>query len=393
MPYHIRNDFEKYAYKTDDYEPEDYESEDYEPENSIMQASNIRFIYKLKNGSTIAREYNSQFLYNTSLGKELLKLKESTLTHNAEILKGLIGDENYEFTSIELNGSEVYYYSYDCIKNKSAVDAFIAAFISDFESGGEQKYNDCICENLQFNYRDKRSGEEKKLNAFIPSSFKNTKAALSSYGYYETIQAPFYYSNYTATPTESEFTLPKSISGKYLKDSVEVMNRSENISLSSVNEYIENVLYGSGANINSPERLLVEAYQRDKLYCRIVYSDSEGKLYYYDDKFSDFEKYKNRENDIKEAASRTRYDEDISSLYSFCAPYLRDKSDSSKIYSPAIIQFYTDDENVLTSPMNIEGIEDAPSEFTFTGIKYGPCSIVARNLISADGKSYIYLSL
>ncbi len=367
--------------------------------------------YELKNGSKVERNYNYSDVKNCSyLMSKLLTLKEHSTKNNLAQLQNLLSEKKIEITSAVLNGV-----SKINIDKQKIKDEFISAFLSDFNSVKKYEYTaDAI--DININYCDKDSEAKHSISAFIPKGFNNTIKMLEQYGYAASLGQDI---SSLSNKHYEYFELPENISNVNLKDNTVNLTSNQNsymnykyINFTSITYYLDNniiyaddeYIYDDSTDLEEDEddadyedddfiytdetsKPLVDAYRKDKLYCRVVYSDKSGNLYYYDEKFSDFEKYANIEDKLKalndDSIKYNIYNSDISYMK---IPLLRDKNDANKIYTPSILQLYTDDEKVITQPLNIDMFN---GDENYGGANESQIYIDTTYLLKKNGKTYI----
>lgn len=361
MPYYISTLGDPISYLTDAYD-----------ENYYSNPYIVKFVYHMKNGTTVERSYTRGYYSNIAIKSELNNIKLVSAEKNNDQLKALVDGENYEIQSFELVSDESYYYgySYNHIDLPKTIDAIKTALAADIKANGTNfSANDkVLCEFIVY-YTEKGSSDKSSMNIILPLTYTNTVTLLSQYGYLGTLD--MYTNSGLTTDLESPqgyFNLPDNISKTKLKDSTVKVGYDDDDIYSEAAPTIvfdEFVMYDyeDEDNLYDDDAVLAHSLSQDNLYCRVVYADDDGNLYYYDDKYSDDEKFDTIE-------------------YSITLPYLRDKNDSEKVYKPYIIQLYTDDKNVYTTPLNVNFAE------------YSYCYIYVDGTLDLDnGNTYIYLSL
>lgn len=336
-PYYINTFSEPYPFSgasTSDYS--EFETIDSNPPV-------LKFLYHMKDGTTVERIYSEGYYFNIDIVSKLNNIETISAKENTANLISLLSEKSGEITSFKIIAD--WYGGNDSVFNrKSLVSEMKKALLDDMKSS-ENSDSDSIFCKIIVGCRENGSSDELQKNISIPYSYKNSVKLLSQYGYTATLNllsggptaaVGDLSSRFTDKKTgelskeaiEQFFTLPDNISNDYLED--RTTKESDN---SCPAVAYDMTLYSDYPN-EQGEYTEDKIIDRSKLKFKVVYSDNGGNLYYLS----------------KESTSKdfdNRYD------YEMALPYLRDKNDSDKVYYPFVIQAYSDDEKLYTMPVNV----------------------------------------
>lgn len=303
----------------------------------------LKFLYHMKDGTTVERIYSEGYYFNIDIISKLDNIETLSAKENTANLISLLSEESGEITSFKIIAD--WYGGNDSVFNsKNLVSEMKKALLDDMKSS-ENSDSDSIFCKIIVGCRENGSSDELQKNISIPYSYKNSVKLLSQYGYTSTLNLFMdgptvalgdLSSRFTDKKTgelskeavEQFFTLPDNISNDYLED--RTTKESDN---SCPAVAYDMTLYSDYPN-EEGEYTEEKIIDRSKLKFKVVYSDNDGNLYYLS----------------KESTSKdfdNRYD------YEMALPYLRDKNDSDKVYYPFVIQAYSDDEKLYTMPVNV----------------------------------------
>lgn len=303
----------------------------------------LKFLYRMKDGTTVERIYSEGYYFNIDIISKLDNIETLSAKENTANLISLLSEESGEITSFKIIAD--WYGGNDSVFNsKNLVSEMKKALLDDMKSS-ENSDSDSIFCKIIVGCRENGSSDELQKNISIPYSYKNSVKLLSQYGYTSTLNLFMdgptvalgdLSSRFTDKKTgelskeavEQFFTLPDNISNDYLED--RTTKESDN---SCPAVAYDMTLYSDYPN-EEGEYTEEKIIDRSKLKFKVVYSDNDGNLYYLS----------------KESTSKdfdNRYD------YEMALPYLRDKNDSDKVYYPFVIQAYSDDEKLYTMPVNV----------------------------------------
>lgn len=282
----------------------------------------ITLTYNMKNGTTVEREYDSYYYYGIDIVSELAKIEYNKANADLEKL-AKFDSRKTDYLSIELESKEFYYNSSPKIKREKIANELLDALQNDINDNLNETPNDFTNLTLLVAYRMYGENKNTTVSVKIPYSYERTLMFLSQNGYCAYTSVNQFYDE----KAEEQFSLSDSISKTTLKDSTEI-DASKDIMF----VYFADKTFIDDLMVYS----LADTVEDVRLYCRVVYTDKKGNLYYYDDKYSDYEK---------------NLFDDLSKVSLSC---LIDKKDSSKEYTPYAIQFYTDDKNIHFTPVNLD---------------------------------------
>lgn len=316
-------------------------------ETSYSNPYVLKFLYRMKDGTTVERIYPDSYYYNINIDNELQRISIISTASNLDELSSLLNGENGAVTMVTLKSDW-----YGSIGNqiskkgqKKLLDELGKALLKDIESGNDiSKDSKLFCKTV-ITYKKHGSSTEDKMNFNIPMSYKNTVKLLSQYGYTTSLNLlsdsltaaasdlsscfiDYKTGELSKEAVELFFTLPDNISNDYLED------RTTKESDNSCPQIDYDMTFDGHYNIDEDNYTEEQLIDRSKLRFKVVYSDSEGNLYYY-----------NKESSITDFAEDDRYGMLLSNL--------RDKNDDSKVYYPFVVQAYSEDEKLYTMPVNV----------------------------------------
>lgn len=352
-PYYINQMDNQFSYFT-------YNQLNYEYNNPNC----LKFVYHLKNGMTVERSYSSAYFYNIPVTDKLNKLKFSYSGNTLNKLNQIIKDDNVTIDELEFANEisvDKYYDFYGyyepepdstpySITQEKIIAEITKSLSADIEEYGTDISNqDDIIVELVAYYTESSSGDDiSSISVMLPQSYKRTLTVLSQYGYLTSFDTNREYID--TENIDDYFKLPDSIDKTKLKNIAEPI--SEKYSVDSEDSWAH--IYFENYQFNEQD-----------VYCRVVYSDDEGNLYYYYDMFSDDEKVDKDEQDIY-------------------IPYLYDKGVEDKVYQPLIVQLYTDNEYIHTRPIHIDN--------GYGSISFDQYYYENGTITTEDGETYILFS-
>ncbi|MCQ4022460.1 MULTISPECIES: ABC transporter permease [unclassified Ruminococcus] len=347
--------------------------------------TSLKLLYHMKDGTTVERTYSKGYYCNINMTGKLEEIEAIASEENSAKLKSLLSGESGDITMFSIKPNW-YGGSISNITQPKLVDELSKAILTDINSNAPNNYsfgNNIYCK-MVLSYREKRSSSDSKINITLPMSYKNSVKLISEYGYTTSLNllcgngsmisndiSEYFLDSKTGMLSEDAveqfFTLPDNVSTDYLQNRTtqdgsdydskhsifydmtlfldeeadeygkdnydEYPNEAEIINADKLSYRVANTdsegnLYYAD-NYEYPNE--VEIIDADKLSYRVVYTDSEGNLYYYN------------------AGSKIQdYDFGEITLYN-----LRDKTDKNKVYYPFVIQAYSDEEKLYTTPVNI----------------------------------------
>lgn len=306
------------------------------PPNSIM------LTYHLKNGGTVNRIYSSVYYIGIDMGQEISKIILSSSNNDFNKLEKAVNSDTIDITSFELRSIIHYgggYYQSKYIPDKKICSALAEAIKADMKSGAassniELKTEEFLC-SLYINYNNSETSKKESANIIIPITYTNSVRLLAQYGFL--CEADVYSDKTFKIDENSEilFSLPdKDISKKPLGTRVQVAD-----DYADSQSYITMEIYGE---LNG-DSVFADAASGDSLYCRTVYLGSDGNLYYRNDMYSQNDKVDNLSS----------YEDGELLELTVDLPVLCDKKDPKTTYTPYIIQFYSKDKKLHTTPINV----------------------------------------
>lgn len=386
-PYHVCQNNEASFIAT-------YYEEDIAPtQNSFIIESPqvIKLVYHLKDGGTVERKYSSIYYIGIDMGQEIANITLSASNTKLAELEEVVKADKLDITEFELTDNISYYSSYETkyVDNKNMCDKLEQAIKKDFESGAASSKsaidsNDYLC-TLTVRYNSSESSKVVSSQILVPKTYKNTIQFLGQYGF---ISAARIYDNrvvFEDDEVDLLFSLP---------DDSEIEKQSYDNTKESNGAYVsfwlgETYSDDDENSYNANVSELVDAAENDSLYCRVIYLGSDGKLYYLNEMYSSQEK-----TDVSSIIGGTyEYDGYIEDGYieNTVDVYLSircDKNDPEKTYTPYIIQFYSKNKKLHTTPINIY---DDKTE-SIADLNYIDCVGTFNQEEDEGGNSYVYLT-
>lgn len=359
-----------YSYSYEDYYDEDYYSGS---DAYDMNPSSLKFVYNMNNGTTVERTYSQGYYGNIYMTSELDNIEVIAAKGNSDKLMSLLSGKNGEITSFNIL-SDWYGADHSVLNSKRLVDEMKKAMLDDMKNNTSEN-NNIFCRMI-VNYRENGDSKEWQTNAVVPYSYKNSVKLLSQYGY--TTSLNLFQENGTQTgmnitnmnlyfidgktgamseeAIDQFFTLPDNISNDYLKGRTTVRTGGAHSSINYDMSYFN-------ADEETGEEVVEKITDSKKLSFKVVYTDNDGNMYYYDDK--------------------CLFDDLYHSGYSEITLYeLTDNKDEYKTYYPFAIQAYSDEEKIYTMPANISERTEGYA-----------CQCVSANSISTvNGTQYVFLT-
>lgn len=356
--------------------------------NIIESPQVIKLVYHLKDGRTVERKYSSIYYIGIDMGQEIANITLSASNTKLAKLEEVVKADKLNITEFELTDNISDYSSYGTkyVDNKNMCGKLEQAIKKDFESGAASSKsaidsNDYLC-TLTVRYNSSESSKEVSSQILIPITYKNTVQFLGQYGF---ISAARIYDNrvvFEDDEVDLLFSLP---------DDSEIEKQPYNDTKETNGNYITFWLgqthFYDDASDNNAASGLVDAAMNDSLYCRVIYLGSDGKLYYLNEMYSSQEK--TDVSSIIEGAKE--YDEDDGYIENNVDVYLSvrcDKNNPEKTYTPYIIQFYSKNKKLHTTPINIY---DDNTE-TIADLNYIDCVGTFNQEEDEGGNSYVYLT-
>lgn len=356
VPYYISTFGDPYPlYVYENYDDEDYYDGD---DSYYMNPSSLKLIYHMKNGTTVERSYSEGYYGNIYMTSELENIEAIASKENSAQLMSFLSDKSSEITSINIM-SKWYGADNSVFNSKNLVDEMKKALFEDMNNDAEKqdddRYDSVFCKII-VRYRENDSSE-KQTNISVPYSYKNSVKLLSQYGYTTSLNLIYDYESQSIgvsqffldgsgmlskEAAEQYFTLPENISTDYLESrTTEVSNNFYSDAMNSYSVinydmyyYNDYIMYDYDDAEYSEEENGEQIIDENKLSFKVVYADDEGNLYYYNDKCSYADLYDSAYDGI-------------------VLHHLTDNNDKNKVYYPFVIQAYSDEEKIYTTPVNI----------------------------------------